>query len=618
MKLLLQTPPNQSDRSETADASAAPVTPTAVSPLAVTTGRLLGLMHSDRRAIASVIVLGLAAALTESLGLSLFFPLIQSLAGGDQDLSSGVLGSVYGWLPEQNRIGVLLALIVVLIAVKNATLYAYEIVSQREKGDVCDRLRTQLFRQTIDSCVDYVGDDRKGRINNIISNEVTRVGDALFLVLRMIVCVLIAVLLTALLLVLSWQLTVLAVVAVAVVSMLMNLLTAHAFRIGEASVTANRLFSEQIWEKISTLKLIRSFGQAEREATAFADASQNVKEKSLAIAKVWALPGMVGEVLLAMVVAGLIFCAVAADLEFASLVTFMAALYRLQGPARELLASVVALQSMTGIVDEVFHFKARTEAPFLVPGTEPVDGFSDDIVFDDVSFHYRAGETDALKHVSFRIPKGQVTAVVGKSGAGKTTMIDLLFRFYDPRSGAIRVDGADLRCLDLAQWRARVSLMSQEVLLLNATVSENIRYGVPDAGPEDVVRAAQIAQAHDFVSALPAGYQTVLGEDGLRLSGGERQRIALARAILRDPALLILDEPTSGLDRISGDAFQQALDTYAEGRTVLLITHKLEAVHNADNVIVLDSGAIVEQGRFADLATGDGPFARLYHRQQVL
>lgn len=609
MKLLSQTQSDQSNRSDHAGA---------VSSLAVTTVRLLGLMNTDVRAIASVIVLGLAAALTESIGLSLFFPLIQSLAGGEQELSSGLLDRVYGWLPEDNRIPVLLGLIVVLIAVKNATLYAYEIVSQREKGDVCDRLRTQLFLQTIASCVDYVGDDRKGRINNIISNEVNRVGDALFLVLRMIVCVLIAVLLTVLLLVLSWQLTVLAVVAIAIVSAIMNLLTAHAFRIGEASVTANRLFSEQIWEKISTLKLIRSFGQADREATAFADASANVKEKSLAIAKVWALPGVVGEVLLAMVVAGLIFCAAGADLEFASLVTFMAALYRLQGPARELLASVVALQSMIGIVDEVFNFKARTEAPFLLPGSRQVDGFREEIVFDDVSFHYREGESDALKHVSFRIPHGRVTAVVGKSGAGKTTLIDLLFRFYDPKSGVIRVDGHDLPSLDLAQWRARVSLMSQDVLLLNATVSENIRYGMPEAVPEDVVQAAQIAQAHEFISALPHGYHTVLGEDGLRLSGGERQRIALARAILRDPALLILDEPTSGLDRISGEAFQQALDTYAEGRTVLLITHKLEAVQNADNVIVLDGGAIVEQGRFSDLAAGGGPFAQLYNRQQEI
>jgi len=238
-----------------------------------------------------------------------------------------------------------------------------------------------------------------------------------------------------------------------------------------------------------------------------------------------------------------------------------------------------------------------------------------EVEFRHVSFRYPTRQTSALEDVSFRVEPGETVALVGPSGAGKSTVFNLLLRFFDPDSGDVRVDGVPVAAADLRQLRASMALVPQEVALFADTVAENIRYGTPTASQEDVVRAARLAHADEFIRALPQGYETRLGERGVSLSGGQRQRIAIARAVLRDAPILLLDEATSALDAESEVLVQKALEQVMSGRTTLVIAHRLATIQKADRILVLDAGRIVEEGTHAELIRKGGLYARLAELQ---
>jgi len=236
---------------------------------------------------------------------------------------------------------------------------------------------------------------------------------------------------------------------------------------------------------------------------------------------------------------------------------------------------------------------------------------------DDVSFRYETADRDAVSHASFEIARGRVVAVVGGTGSGKSTMSGLLARFYDPREGRITMDGVDLRDLHVADLRALVGSVMQETLLFNDTIEENIKYGSPDATHEQIVAAAKMANAHDFIMAQPEGYARNVGEKGFALSGGERQRIAIARAILRNPPILILDEATSALDTVTERLVQDAIDNLMKDRTTFAIAHRLSTIRNADLILVMQGGRIVERGTHAELFAANGVYRKLCDMQKT-
>jgi subfamily B ATP-binding cassette protein MsbA len=297
----------------------------------------------------------------------------------------------------------------------------------------------------------------------------------------------------------------------------------------------------------------------------------------------------------------------------ADFVAFLGFSVKLYTPAKWLAKFPSTVQPGLVAAERVFEFLDTPIEMQDPPDAKPFR-FEKSIRFEDVGFHYVEGEV-VLDAVDVEVGHGEVVALVGPSGAGKSTLVDLVARFYDPTAGRITVDGVDLRDIAVRSLRAKLGIVAQETVLFHDTVRANIAYGLPDAPAESVERAARAANAHEFIERLPDGYETVLGERATRLSGGQRQRIAIARAILRDPPILIFDEATSALDSESERLVQDAIEHLLEGRTVFVIAHRLSTVRHADQILVMDRGRIVQRGRHEALLAEDGLYRHLYRLQ---
>jgi subfamily B ATP-binding cassette protein MsbA len=388
-------------------------------------------------------------------------------------------------------------------------------------------------------------------------------------------------------------------------------------RLSRENQQAMARINSLLQEDFAGQRIIKAFGREEFEGERFARANRNLLRLRLKLLITRGLSTPVMELLGAVVMAGIIlyggYNVIQGHSTPGTFFSFLAALIMLYSPIKGLSSAQNAIQEGLAAAQRVFAVLDLEPAIQDRPGARELPPFSREIVFKGVSFSY--GQEEMLRDINLRVAKGEMVALVGPSGAGKTTLLDLLPRFYEVTAGAIEIDGMDIREVTLASLRGQIGVVTQQTFLFNESVRFNVAYGRPGATDEEIIQALKTAYAYDFVMALPHGLDTVVGEQGARLSGGERQRLAIARAVLKDPPILILDEATSSLDSESEREVQQALDRLIEGRTTLVSAHRLSTVRHAQRLVVMEAGRIVETGSHEELLRKDGLYRRLYDLQ---
>ena len=369
---------------------------------------------------------------------------------------------------------------------------------------------------------------------------------------------------------------------------------------------------------ISGITLIKSFVREAFERTRFANTGTDLMALEIKLAMVgrWFMASISAMVIIgpALVWLAGAWLAIHGGMTVGTIVAFVGYLGRLYTPASALAGVQVQIVSALAVFERIFEYLDMKPEGDEKPNAVVLGDVSGDVRFDDVHFDYVSDRT-ALDGITFHIAPGQMAAFVGPSGAGKTTVTQLVPRFYDPQSGSVRVDGIDVRDVTLASLRENIGIVTQETYLFHDTIASNLRYAREEATDEQMIAAAKAANIHDFIASLPQGYATIVGERGHKLSGGERQRLAIARVLLKNPRILILDEATSALDSNNEHLIQDALVPLMQGRTSLVIAHRLSTILNADVIFVVEHGKIVESGSHHDLIARDGAYAKLYWKQ---
>lgn len=572
-----------------------------------------------------ILVLGVSTSLSEGIGLSLFIPLLDGLESipQRQTPSSGLFQWIAQWhqfIPESSRHQVLLVLIFLTVLLKALLSYGNAVYFSWYKSRIGHDLRSRIFSQLMRIRYDLLEQYESGKLINTLASETWRTCSAFAILVDLIINLCTITILLGLLICISWKLTLIVAIALGFSFFSLRWVTQQARTLSQIAVQKNQVLADCMWEGVSAMKEIRLYGCEHIEERSFNRASEWVRTTFFRMDLLAESIKPITEVFAVLLLLGVLSLALfAGHLSLITALTFMFILYRLHPRVKELDGQRLGLAALSGSVEDVL-------AILNLPQTEPdsygktsFSGLREEISCDRVSFNYSTSLHTALRDVSLRIPQGKTTAIIGPSGAGKTTLLKLLGRLYEPTCGSLKVDGIPLNHLHRKDWVQRVAIVSQDGYIFNKTVAENIAYGWPTATEADIIRAATLADAHSFIYNLPQGYQTPIGGRGAHLSGGQQQRIRLARALVRDPEILILDEATNALDSISEENIQQALRQLSRNRTVIIIAHRLSTIEHADQIIVLDQGQIVEQGTLLELlstsASVRGLFARLYQLQ---
>lgn len=521
--------------------------------------------------------------------------------------------------PTTERIYRLAALILLLVWLHSIFLYLGRFYSGLSALKLVGRIRKLLFEQLQSLSLSFYSKSRSGELINSITtegNQLIQAFDAatVFMTKSITVFAYIVAMFC-----LSWQLSIAAVMAFALLSAGLSNLVKWVREASFAIPKANGQLTSVSVETIEGIRTVQASVTQDFERKRFdraTDAVTQAKKKVLLLSELLKplAEGVASTILIVIVTASFMMLVQGGELRSSSLLAFMFVLFRMMPLVSLVNSSVGKFNSYQGALNNIQQLIRRDDKVYLENGTIAFTGLTESIDFISVYFGYE-GNAPVLQNICLSIPKGQTTALVGASGAGKTTLAELIPRFYDPIQGWILIDGIDLRGFEIDSLRRKMAIVSQETFIFNTSVRNNIAYGLENIDRETVIKAAKLANAWEFIKDLPEGLETQLGDRGVRLSGGQRQRIAIARALLRDPEILILDEATSALDSVTERLIQESLERLSQGRTVIAIAHRLSTIIQADKVVVLEEGRIVEEGKYHELLELRGKLWK-YHQIQ--
>lgn len=590
------------------------------------TSMLLELIRPQWLLATKALTLAIAASIFEGITASLVMPLFQIL-GNDApptnfQLPQFVKGliSYYTKFPENYQLIIVLISFLGVMILKNINLYLSNISINELKLKIGLAIRQKCIERLLKLELSFHSESKLGQILSYVNEQAQRSETLSSYLLEIVSDSLIIIVLAFLLVSLSPNLTLVALFSLVVVTLFLRRVINSVQVYGRKAAKNIEKFSSLVTEIISGIRVVKGFNAEPRELERVKQSLQERYEAELAAHKynsaVQPLTETVGiSVLLLLLGIGLVLLPSLQSTTIPFLLTYTLALLRILPRVSHLNSMRSQLAVLSGSLEAIQHFLSSTAELHLPDGTRLYEGFQSGLDFENLTFTFSSNSRTTLKEVSFQLQKGTTTAIIGPSGSGKSTLADLVMRFHDPDVGGIKIDGIDLREFQVSSWRQSIAMVSQDTFLFNASVRENIAYACSEATELQIIEAAKQAYAYEFIKNLPEGFDTNLGNRGLRLSGGQRQRIAIARAILRDPDILILDEATSALDTNSERIVQKALEKVSRDRTVLVIAHRLSTIEKADNIIVLCNGSVVEQGTHQKLLERQGEYWLLYKSQ---
>ena len=531
-----------------------------------------------------------------------------------------VYTSIFGTEFLMSNMLILLAVVTIIMnLLSNLFRYLSSMTVERMRICSLQRMRNDLFNKVMDMNPGYFSEQRKGDLMSRITQDVMVVQYSITNTLQVIFRdPLLIIGYVIYMLVVSWQLSLFAILFLPVVAVLIGSIVK---RLRHPALKGQERMGDMVSvldESLSGIKVIKSYNATNYIRRKFTEFNAQFSRLMLSMAKRQQLASPMSEFLGLTAVAILIVfggsLVMSGSLTAGGFVGFIAVFSQITRPVRSFIDQFANVNQGIAAGERIFEVLDSQPEIQDKPDARELDGLHDKIEFCDVHFTYD-GSKEVINGISFDIKRGQTVALVGPSGGGKSTLSELIPRFYDPTSGDIRIDGVSIKDYTQESLRSHMSIVAQDTILFNDSIENNIAMGRPGASHEEIVRAAKIANAHDFIMECPAGYETNIGDRGAKLSGGQRQRLSIARAVLKNPEILILDEATSALDTGSEKLVQEALNSLLEGRTSIVIAHRLSTIHNADKIIVIDKGQIAEQGTHAELMARNGIYAKLIEMQ---
>src|SRR5881392_2377134 len=477
-------------------------------------------------------------------------------------------------------------------------------------------IRNQLFSKVVRHSMDFFNRMQSGFLMSRIANDTRNMQQALASVssdvFKQPITIIGAVIV---LLLMDWKFTLVSLVLFPICIIPIRIFGRRAREAVQREQRGGVLMSVTMQESITGIRVVKSFAREEQLEKAFRRGAQQSFSQTMRVVKATEAVSPLVEIIASFGVGLALWYVYAANLNAGRFFGLIAGIFIIYEPIKTLSKLHIVMQRSLGATTQIFSILDSKPAVQDAPNAVELVSSKGQIEFENVTFRYSTGVTDAVRDINLHIEPGKTYALVGASGAGKSTILSLILRLYDPTSGAVKIDGHNLRTLTQKSLREQIGLVTQETFLFHDTIFKNIQFGRLDAPPEEIYEAAHTAFAHDFIMAQPHGYETIIGDKGCLLSGGQQQRLAIARAVLKNAPILLLDEATSSLDSESEQQIQKALEKLTAGRTVIAIAHRLSTVLSADQIVVMDYGRIKEIGTHAELLDKSGYYRRLYDHQ---